>query len=87
MLDAFSVSSPMLSSLRSLSVGSNPAGSRCHSANKKAALKAAVSLAGVTGLEPAASCVTGRRSNQLSYTPACMCMVGDHGLEPRTLSV
>ncbi len=27
------------------------------------------SLAGVTGLEPAASCVTGMRSNQLSYTP------------------
>ena len=26
-------------------------------------------LAGVTGLEPAASGVTGRRSNQLSYTP------------------
>ena len=58
-------------------------------------------VAGVTGLEPAASCVTGRRSNQLSYTPAIPCgivfistvptlgvgMVGDHGLEPRTLSV
>ncbi len=27
-------------------------------------------MAGVTGLEPAASCVTGRRSNRLSYTPA-----------------
>ena len=25
-------------------------------------------MAGVTGLEPAASCVTGMRSNQLSYT-------------------
>ena len=26
-------------------------------------------MAGVTGLEPAASGVTGQRSNQLSYTP------------------
>ena len=29
-------------------------------------------MAGVTGLEPAASGVTGRRSNQLSYTPAAI---------------
>ena len=28
-----------------------------------------VGMAGVTGLEPAASGVTGQRSNQLSYTP------------------
>ena len=27
-------------------------------------------VAGVTGLEPAASGVTGQRSNQLSYTPS-----------------
>src|SRR5947208_15505473 len=27
-------------------------------------------LAGATGLEPAASCVTGSRSNQLNYAPA-----------------
>ena len=27
-------------------------------------------MAGVTGLEPAASGVTGQRSNQLSYTPS-----------------
>jgi hypothetical protein len=26
-------------------------------------------MAGATGLEPAASCVTGRRSNQLNYAP------------------
>ena len=30
-------------------------------------------MAGVTGLEPAASGVTGQRSNQLSYTPALAC--------------
>ena len=29
----------------------------------------AESVAGTTGLEPAASCVTGRHSNQLSYAP------------------
>ncbi len=29
-------------------------------------------LAGVTGLEPAASGVTGQRSNQLSYTPVLL---------------
>ena len=33
------------------------------------AIRSAPSLAGVTGLEPATSGVTGRRSNQLSYTP------------------
>ena len=27
-------------------------------------------MAGATGLEPAASCVTGRRSNQLNYSTA-----------------
>ena len=43
-------------------------------------------VAGVTGLEPATSCVTGRRSNQLSYTPTYL-MVGGKGLEPMTLSV
>ena len=41
-------------------------------------------MAGVTGLEPAASGVTGQRSNQLSYTPAFRSAVarslagGDH---------
>ena len=43
-------------------------------------------MAGVTGLEPAASGVTGRRSNQLSYTPFLF-LVGDDGIEPPTLSV
>ena len=43
-------------------------------------------VAGVTGLEPATSCVTGRRSNQLSYTPTNL-LVGGKGLEPMTLSV
>src|SRR5437588_12783107 len=32
--------------------------------------KCLILLAGATGLEPAASGVTGRRSNQLSYAPA-----------------
>lgn len=40
-----------------------------------------VKMAGVTGLEPATSGVTGRHSNQLSYTPAgpyrsARCLVG-----------
>ena len=30
-------------------------------------------MAGATGLEPAASAVTGQRSNQLSYAPAGVC--------------
>ena len=30
-------------------------------------------MAGTTGLEPATSDVTGRRSNQLSYVPALPC--------------
>ena len=39
-------------------------------------------MAGVTRLELATSCVTGRRSNQLSYTP--ITMVVTIGLEPMT---
>jgi hypothetical protein len=31
-------------------------------------------LAGATGLEPATSCVTGRRSNQLNYAPAVLAL-------------
>jgi hypothetical protein len=42
-------------------------------------------MAGVTGLEPAASGVTGRRSNQLSYTPAAR-GCGGHSY-PRTTGV
>ena len=34
-----------------------------------------VESAGATGLEPAASCVTGRRSNQLNYAPANLRLV------------
>src|SRR2546426_8879757 len=34
--------------------------------------KAFKSLAGTTGLEPATSCVTGMRSNQLNYVPGRM---------------
>ena len=30
---------------------------------------AEVEMAGLTGLEPATSCVTGRRSNRLNYNP------------------
>lgn len=43
-------------------------------------------LAGTTGLEPAASAVTGQRSNQLNYVPAPERpgMVGSEGLEPST---
>jgi hypothetical protein len=44
-------------------------------------------MAGTTGLEPAASAVTGQRSNQLNYVPTryteCQ-MVGSAGLEPAT---
>ena len=38
-------------------------------------------MAGVTRVELATSCVTGMRSNQLSYTPI---MVVSTGLEPVT---
>jgi hypothetical protein len=49
-------------------------------------------LAGSTGLEPAASGVTGRRSNQLNYDPnltiaSRRSVVGGAGLEPATAGV
>src|SRR5580704_14038591 len=34
-------------------------------------LKPLKGMAGTTGLEPAASAVTGQRSNQLNYVPGC----------------
>ena len=40
-------------------------------------------MAGVTGLEPAASCVTGRRSNQLNYTPEWWAVRGSNSRHPR----
>jgi hypothetical protein len=39
-------------------------------------------MAGVTGLEPAASGVTGRRSNQLSYTPVLRSTASAAGSKP-----
>ena len=48
-------------------------------------------LAGSTGLEPAASAVTGQRSSQLNYDPkikiAVLFCVGGTGFEPVTAGV
>jgi hypothetical protein len=44
-------------------------------------------VAGVKGLEPSTYRVTGDRSNQLSYTPTLIILVGSKGLEPLTPSV
>ena len=47
-------------------------------------------VAGETGLEPAASGVTGRRYNQLNYHPKVVRLfnfVGATGLEPVTLGL
>ena len=41
-------------------------------------------VARVTRLELATSGVTGRRSNQLSYTPNLFILVGGNGFEPLT---
>ena len=40
-----------------------------------------IDMAGLTGLEPATSGVTGRRCNRLYYSPV---LVGEEGLEPPT---
>ena len=56
--------------------------------NKKAfnkMLKALIFVAGVTRLELATSCVTGKRSNQTELHPHnLLFLVGDAGLEPAT---
>ena len=46
-------------------------------------------MAGTTGLEPATSAVTGQRSNQLSYVPKCISLLGYvvHRTEPYNASV
>ena len=48
-------------------------------------LKALICVAGVTRLELATSCVTGKRSNQTELHPQdLLFLVGDAGLEPAT---
>src|SRR5579871_3315411 len=43
-------------------------------------------MAGTTGLEPATSDVTGRRSNQLNYVPACgLTLTSYHGVSFRCI--
>ena len=51
-------------------------------------------MAGLTGLEPATSGVTGRRCNRLYYSPVSLFgawrlfkMVGETGIEPVTLGL
>jgi hypothetical protein len=49
----------------------------------------AFEMAGSTGLEPAASGVTGRRYNHLNYDPRYnyVIVVGEEGIEPPTSSL
>ena len=42
-------------------------------------------MAGSTGLEPAASAVTGQRSNQLNYDPACAVVAPLWGTSPGSI--
>jgi hypothetical protein len=48
---------------------------------------ALLNMAEPTGLEPATSDVTGRRSNQLNYDSELKLLVGTNGLEPLTSSL
>ena len=50
--------------------GRHHGGTRGHRDGRRRGAHRGVAVAGATGLEPAASGVTGRRSNQLSYAPA-----------------
>jgi hypothetical protein len=65
----FTVPESQLEPPRGISAGSvgRPAVDCAKPANKRG--KFAGTLAGATGLEPATSGVTGRRSNQLNYAP------------------
>jgi hypothetical protein len=42
-------------------------------------------MAGTTGLEPATSDVTGRRSNQLNYVPAAYFRIITYGFSSRSI--
>jgi hypothetical protein len=44
--------------------------SPCGTAKGRCLCRLKIEMAGATGLKPAASCVTGKRSNQLSCDPA-----------------